>query len=73
MQPPSLLLLLLIFSFRVILTRGEAWPEVKGWGHISLGEMLGEVREESQVLKGFKGHWREEILFPQMGTTYREC
>lgn len=47
MQPQLLLLLLLLpLSFPVILTRGEAWPEVRGWDHI-----------KSQALKG---HWREE-------------
>lgn len=59
MQPQLLLLLLLLtLSFPVILTRGEAWPEVRECGHI-----------KSQALKG---HWREEILSPQMGTTCRE-
>lgn len=46
MQPQLWLLLLFMLCFPVIRTRGEAWPEVTGWGHLSLGEILGEVGEE---------------------------
>lgn len=49
MQPQLLLLLLLPPSFPVILARGEAQPGVKGWRRIPPEEMLGEVREHSQV------------------------
>lgn len=65
------LLLLLLLHPPITLTRGEAWPEVKGWGHSSLGEMLGEIRGEGQAI-GSKGTRKGDGSVPSNGDTCRQ-